>query len=206
MPLAKFDTETSSARSAQNPEAKAFLRPRRTAIPASRVAFHPLRGRAARAGVPACRPAARPDSPVKTLSSLAALLLSVFLLVAGNSLIGVLAPLRASLDQFPDLAIGLLGSVYFAGMLAGTLATPAAAAPAPNPNSRSGDGGQQAAPAVGPIAGRFLLTNVAGKISKKNCRKRNWRSAAQPARAGRSAGGTRRSAPPSHARAGNACQ
>jgi len=30
----------------------------------------------------------------------------------------------------------------------------AAAAPAPNPNSRSGDGGQQAAPAVGPIADR----------------------------------------------------
>ena len=41
-----------------------------------------------------------------------------------------------------------------------------------------------------------LLTNVAGKISKKNSRKRNWRSAAQPARAGRSAGGARRSAPP----------
>ena len=40
------------------------------------------------------------------------------------------------------------------------------------------------------------LTNVAGKISQKNCRKRNWRSAAQPARAGRSAGGARRSAPP----------
>ena len=75
--------------------------------------------------MPACRPAAHPDSPVKTLSSLAALLLSVFLLVAGNSLIGVLAPLRASLDEFPDFAIGLLGSVYFAGMLAGTLATPA---------------------------------------------------------------------------------
>ncbi|MGD1036472.1 MAG: MFS transporter [Roseiarcus sp.] len=62
---------------------------------------------------------------MKTLSSLAALLLSVFLLIAGNSLIGVLAPLRASLDGFPDLTIGLLGSVYFAGMLAGTLATPA---------------------------------------------------------------------------------
>ncbi len=75
--------------------------------------------------MPACRPAAHPDSPVKTLSALAALLLSVFLLIAGNSLIGVLAPLRASLDEFPDLAIGLLGSVYFAGMLAGTLATPA---------------------------------------------------------------------------------
>ena len=51
-----------------------------------------------------------------------------------------------------------------------------------------------------------LLTNVAGKISKKNCRKRNWRSAAQPARAGRSDLGARRSAPPSHARTGNACQ
>ncbi len=42
-----------------------------------------------------------------------------------------------------------------------------------------------------------LLTNVAGKISKKNCRKRiarkrNWRSAAQPARAGWSADRARR--------------
>ncbi len=62
---------------------------------------------------------------MKTLSAIAALLLSVFLLVAGNALVGVLTPLRASLDGFPDLAIGLLGSVYFAGMLAGTLATPA---------------------------------------------------------------------------------
>ena len=62
---------------------------------------------------------------MKTLSSVAALLLSVFLLIAGNSLVGVLTPLRASLDGFPDLTIGLLGSVYFAGMLAGTLATPA---------------------------------------------------------------------------------
>jgi MFS family permease len=62
---------------------------------------------------------------VKTLSSVAALLLSVFLLIAGNSLVGVLTPLRASLDGFSNLTIGLLGSVYFAGMLAGTLATPA---------------------------------------------------------------------------------
>jgi MFS family permease len=62
---------------------------------------------------------------VKTLSSLAALLLSVFLLLAGNNVIGVLTPLRATLDGFSDLTIGLLGSVYFAGMLAGTLAAPA---------------------------------------------------------------------------------
>lgn len=62
---------------------------------------------------------------MKTLSSVAALLVSVFLLIAGNSLVGVLIPLRASLDGFPDLTIGLLGSAYFSGMLAGTLATPA---------------------------------------------------------------------------------
>jgi hypothetical protein len=39
------------------------------------------------------------------------------LLIGGNALIGVTAPLRARLDGFPDLVVGLLGSVYFAGML-----------------------------------------------------------------------------------------
>ena len=62
---------------------------------------------------------------MNALSSIAALLISVLLLIAGNALIGVLTPLRASLIGFPDLTIGLFGSVYFAGMLAGTLATPA---------------------------------------------------------------------------------
>jgi MFS family permease len=65
------------------------------------------------------------DSPLKILSAIAAILASVFLLIAGNSLVGVLTPLRASLDGFADLTIGLLGSAYFAGMLAGTLVTPA---------------------------------------------------------------------------------
>src|SRR5277367_2812469 len=64
------------------------------------------------------------DSPVQTLYPIAALLLSVFLLVAGNSLIGVVAPVRADLAGFGDLAIGLLGSAYFSGMLLGTLKTP----------------------------------------------------------------------------------
>ena len=59
------------------------------------------------------------------LSSIAALLCSVALLIGGNALIGVTAPLRARLDGFPELTIGLLGSAYFAGMLAGTLAAPA---------------------------------------------------------------------------------
>ena len=59
------------------------------------------------------------------VSSIAALLLSVLLLIGGNALIGVTTPLRARIDGFPDLTIGLLGSAYFAGMLAGTLVAPA---------------------------------------------------------------------------------
>ena len=57
--------------------------------------------------------------------SIAALLFSVLLLIGGNSLVGVVTPLRARIEGFPDLTVGLLGSVYFAGMLAGTLAAPA---------------------------------------------------------------------------------
>lgn len=57
-------------------------------------------------------------------SSITALLSSVLWLIAGNGLINTLVPLRGKLEGFPDLAIGLLGSAYFAGMLAGTLAAP----------------------------------------------------------------------------------
>lgn len=49
----------------------------------------------------------------------------MLLLIGGNALVGVTTPLRAHMNGFPDLAIGLLGSAYFAGMLAGTLAAPA---------------------------------------------------------------------------------
>jgi MFS family permease len=59
------------------------------------------------------------------LPSIAALLFSVLLLIGGNSLIGIVTPLRARIEGFPELTVGLLGSVYFAGMLAGTLAAPA---------------------------------------------------------------------------------
>jgi MFS family permease len=58
-------------------------------------------------------------------SSIAALLCSVLLLIGGNALVGVTTPLRARIEGFPELTVGLLGSVYFAGMLAGTLAAPA---------------------------------------------------------------------------------
>jgi MFS family permease len=62
---------------------------------------------------------------LNAFAALAALLSSVLLLIAGNSLVAVTTPLRARIEGFPELTVGLLGSVYFAGMLAGTLAAPA---------------------------------------------------------------------------------
>ena len=62
---------------------------------------------------------------MKTLAPIAALLVSVFLLVSGNALISVVVPIRGNLSGFGDLTVGLLGSAYFVGMLVGTLKTPA---------------------------------------------------------------------------------
>ena len=60
-----------------------------------------------------------------TASSMSALLNSVLLLIAGNGLLNTLVPMQGKLQGFGDVSIGLLGSAYFAGMLAGTLAAPA---------------------------------------------------------------------------------
>ena len=62
---------------------------------------------------------------MKPFSAILALLLSVFFLVAGNALAGLIVPLRAKIEGFPELSIGLLGSAYFVGMLAGALVAPA---------------------------------------------------------------------------------
>ena len=56
---------------------------------------------------------------------MSALLNSVLLLIAGNGLLNTLVPMQGKLQGFGDVTIGLLGSAYFAGMLAGTLAAPA---------------------------------------------------------------------------------
>jgi MFS family permease len=61
---------------------------------------------------------------VKSLSAIVALLVSVFLLIAGSALASLVVPLRAKAEGFPELSIGLLGSAYFVGMLAGSLAAP----------------------------------------------------------------------------------
>ena len=57
-------------------------------------------------------------------SAIAALLASVFLLISGNGLINTLVPVRGALEGFSTFAVGLIGSTYFAGMLAGTIAAP----------------------------------------------------------------------------------
>jgi MFS family permease len=62
---------------------------------------------------------------VAAYTALVALLASVCVLIAGNGLINTLVPTRAQLEGFPAVTIGLIGSVYFAGMLLGTLAAPA---------------------------------------------------------------------------------
>ena len=61
---------------------------------------------------------------MKTYSAIVALLVSVFLLIAGNALAGLIVPLRAKIEGFPEISIGLLGSAYFGGMLAGALVAP----------------------------------------------------------------------------------
>ncbi len=62
---------------------------------------------------------------MSALYPLAALFASVFFLISGNALVSLVAPVRASLDGFGDLTVGLLGSAYFFGMLMGALRAPA---------------------------------------------------------------------------------
>lgn len=59
------------------------------------------------------------------VSSLVTLLVSVLFLISGNGLLNTLVPLRSTLENFSPLAIGLIGSAYYVGMLAGAFAAPA---------------------------------------------------------------------------------
>ena len=53
-----------------------------------------------------------------------ALLLGVALLMIGNGLQGSLLGIRASLEDFPTMATGILMSGYYAGFLVGSVLTP----------------------------------------------------------------------------------
>jgi MFS family permease len=58
------------------------------------------------------------------IAPVGALLLSVALLLTGNGLQGTLLPVRANLESFGSLSIGILGSAYYVGFVAGCIATP----------------------------------------------------------------------------------
>lgn len=53
-----------------------------------------------------------------------ALLVTVFGVLSGNGILTTLIPVRAHLEGFPDTVVGLMGSTYFFGMLAGAVVTP----------------------------------------------------------------------------------
>jgi MFS family permease len=57
-------------------------------------------------------------------AQVSALLLAVFILIAGNGLSNTLIPLSATAASFPPLSIGLIASSYFGGMLIGCIAAP----------------------------------------------------------------------------------
>jgi MFS family permease len=57
----------------------------------------------------------------KALAPVAALLISVSILLAGQGLQGILLPVRASLENFSTVSIGAMGATYFFGFTVGCL-------------------------------------------------------------------------------------
>lgn len=64
------------------------------------------------------------SSLAAAISPVSALLFSVALLLAGNGLQGTLLPIRANIEHFIPLELGLLGSAYFAGFTLGCIQGP----------------------------------------------------------------------------------
>src|ERR1700761_6138861 len=60
----------------------------------------------------------------KQLWAIAAILFSTALYIMGNGLIGVLIPVRAQMEGFSSLTLGIIGSFYFAGFVAGCFTGP----------------------------------------------------------------------------------
>lgn len=60
----------------------------------------------------------------KAFTPVAALLFSVAILLTGNGLQGTLLPIRAQIDDFSTLDIGILGSAYYLGFAAGCFLSP----------------------------------------------------------------------------------
>lgn len=58
------------------------------------------------------------------IRAIAAILLSTLIFLTGNGLLGTLIPVRGDLEGFSNLAIGVIGSAYFAGFVIGCFAGP----------------------------------------------------------------------------------
>jgi MFS family permease len=61
---------------------------------------------------------------VPQLASIAAILISTLIYLVGNGLLQTLIPVRAHIEGFSTLAIGLIGSAYFAGFVFGCFSGP----------------------------------------------------------------------------------
>ena len=59
-----------------------------------------------------------------SLRSITAILSSTLIFLIGNGLLGTLIPVRAHLEGFSTLAIGVIGSAYFAGFVVGCFTGP----------------------------------------------------------------------------------
>jgi MFS family permease len=58
------------------------------------------------------------------LRPITALLIAASVLMLGNGLLGVLIPIRADIAQFSRVEIGLMGSIYYAGLMLGCVVAP----------------------------------------------------------------------------------
>ena len=61
---------------------------------------------------------------IPQFSSIAAILFSTLIFLVGNGLLGTLIPVRANLEDFSTLAIGVIGSALFAGFVVGCFTGP----------------------------------------------------------------------------------
>ena len=58
------------------------------------------------------------------IRAIAAILFSILIFVIGNGLLSTLIPVRGDLAGFSDLAIGVIGSAYYAGFVIGCFMAP----------------------------------------------------------------------------------
>ncbi len=93
--------------------------------PAARLVRIPRRATACAAPRSSPEPAnAREEAMAKNLNPIAALLLSVALMLLGHGLQSTLLPVRADIEGFSELAVGVMSSTYFAGFVVGCVAAP----------------------------------------------------------------------------------